>query len=307
MAAEQAGDVRIDVASLPDNAAAEMDFRDTSFFQSGDPSLQLPSPASILQQHPGKTTGNVRFEHLNLLVKMGYWYHVRFEEVQTLRAMRQVFANNEVPVPEVCGWRKHGNMCSIYMSLIPGQTLDQAWPTLTNEDKGLICADLSRIVGQLRRLVQGPSGNCFVGSINGGTLLDRFFRFDYEEGPFPTVKSFNDWFFAAATRQRPGPGKAIDPGPYRHLLPDTGNIYFAHGDLTLTNIMISDGPAPRRISAILDWEQSGWFPEYWEYCKLLYAVDYEHGWRVDGWADKVMKPFPDEWELFAEWSLWRCP
>lgn len=163
MAAEQADDVRVDVASVPDIAEAEMDFRDTSFFQSGDPSVQLPSPASILRQYPGKATGNVRFEHLNLLVKMGYWYHVRFEEVQTLRAMRQVFANNEVPVPEVFGWRKHGNMCFIYMSLIPGQTLDQAWPTLTNEDKVLICADLSRIVGQLRRLVQGSSGNCFVG------------------------------------------------------------------------------------------------------------------------------------------------
>lgn len=143
------------------------------------------------------------------------------------------------------------------------------------------------------------------GSINGGVVQDRFFKLDYEEGPFQTSKSFNDWLLAAATRQRPGPGGVT--GPYREFLPDTGYIYFTHGDLTLGNIIISDGPGPRRIAGIIDWEQAGWYPEYWEYCKLLHAVEYDHEWRSDGWADKVMRPFETESEVFAEYSLWRCP
>jgi thiamine kinase-like enzyme len=91
------------------------------------------------------------------------------------------------------------------------------------------------------------------------------------------------------------------------LLPDAGNIFFTHGDLTLGNIIISDGLGPRRIAGIVDWEQAGWYPEYWEYCKLLYGVEYTHEWRSDGWADEVMRPFETEWEVFAEYSSWRCP
>lgn len=282
-----------------------MDFRDTSFFRSGDPSLQLPSPAAIFQQFPDKGACVVKFEHLNLAVKIGHCSYMRLEEAQTMRAVRQVFANNEVPVPEVFGWRKYGDLNFIYMSLIPGQTLREAWPTLFEADKTLICSDLSRIVRELRRVSQGTSGKRFIGSINGGVVQDRFFKLDYEEGPFQTIKSFNDWFLAAATHQRPGPGGVT--GPYREFLPDTGYIYFTHGDLTLGNIIISDGPGPRRIAGIIDWEQAGWYPEYWEYCKLLWAVEYDHDWRSDGWADKVMRPFETESEPFAEYSLWRCP
>lgn len=123
MAAERANQLRIDIASLPDISEAEMDFRDTSFFRSGDPSLQLPSPAAILQQFPDKGACVVKFEHLNHAVKIGHFSYLRLEEAQTMRALRQIFANNEVPVPEVFGWRKHGDLNFIYMSLIPGTNI----------------------------------------------------------------------------------------------------------------------------------------------------------------------------------------
>nr|ODN86342.1 hypothetical protein L203_04043 [Cryptococcus depauperatus CBS 7841] len=85
-------------------------------------------------------------------------------------------------------------------------------------------------------------------------------------------------------------------GPFRESLPDTGHIYFTHGDFTLGNIMISDPPGPRWVVSIIDWEQSGWYPEYWEYCKLLYGVEYSHEWRSDKWAYRVVRPYEDVWE-----------
>jgi hypothetical protein len=63
-----------------------------------------------------------------------------------MRAFRQVFANTGVPVPEVFGSIKYGDLNFIYMSLILGQTLRQAWPALTEEDKTMIRDDLSRVV-----------------------------------------------------------------------------------------------------------------------------------------------------------------
>jgi thiamine kinase-like enzyme len=96
-------------------------------------------------------------------------------------------------------------------------------------------------------------------------------------------------------------------GSYRDFLPDNGKVYFTHGDLTLGNIMVAGDPGSKDIVGIIDWEQAGWYPEYWEYCKLLYGVEYSHEWRAEGWAEQVMAAFPEEWIAFAEYSLWRCP
>jgi aminoglycoside phosphotransferase len=97
------------------------------------------------------------------------------------------------------------------------------------------------------------------------------------------------------------------PDPYRSLLPDTSKICLTHGDLNLGNIIIFGSPGSRKISGIVDWEQSGWYPEYWEYCKLLFADPYTEEWRRDGWADKVMKCYDNEWTAFSEYTIWRCP
>lgn len=100
-----------------------MDFHDTSFFESNGPSLpQLPTP-EILQQHPDLSDGVVKFEHLNLVVKAGYADYLRLEEAQTMQALRQAFPDNEVPVPEVFGWKTSGEQVFIYMSLIYGKDI----------------------------------------------------------------------------------------------------------------------------------------------------------------------------------------
>ncbi|KAK2591451.1 hypothetical protein QQS21_010860 [Conoideocrella luteorostrata] len=286
----------------------EMNFYDTSFFRSNSSSSQLPqlpSPASILQQYAHQGASVVKYAYLSLAVKFGDACYLRIEEAQTMRALRQVFVHGEVPVPEVFGWKRYGDQNFIYVSLIAGLTLREAWPLLDDKDKARICDDLSCINQSLRRLKQIPS-HPFIGSVNGRTVQDRFFKLDYEKGPFSTIASFNDWLLAAATRQKPEAGVIIT-GPLREYLPDEGEIYFTHGDLTLGNIIISDVLGSWGIVGVVDWEQAGWYPEYWEYCKLLYGVEYSHEWRNDGWADTVINPFGQEWEVFAEYSSWRCP
>ena len=95
----------------------------------------------------------------------------------------------------------------------------------------------------------------------------------------------------------------------RDLLPDDAKIYFSHGDLTLTNIIVAppdpDCPSPRRLAGIIDWEQAGWYPEHWEYCKMLYAVNKNHLWRSDGWVDQIVKPCENEYWAFQNYTLWR--
>ena len=277
----------IHISSLPNLSRAEIELHETSFFSSSQlPFPQLPTPASVLEQCPDQGACVVKFEHLNLAVKIGDPSYLRLEEAQTMRAIRQAFPDNDVSVPGGFGWKKYEGQTFIYMSLIRGQTLREAWSSLTGADKKSICDELSGIVAALREITQGSCGRfigtshrprlfalingiltSISGSVNGGTVQDRFFKLDYEEGPFLTVKSFNDWLLAAATRQRPV--LAGITGPYREFLPDTGNIYFTHGDLTLGNIIISGTPGSQRIVGIVDWEQACWCPEYWEYCKFV--------------------------------------
>jgi hypothetical protein len=150
----------IDLSTLPDISATEMDFRDTSFFQAcGSPTPQLPSPSVVRQTGRGKIAV---FEHLNLLVKMGHPTRVPLEEALTMRAVRKAFSNNEVPVPEVFGWRVSDGDNFIYMSLVRGPTLREAWTTLTYTDKESICKQLAGIVTHLR-LLRHNSPYPFIG------------------------------------------------------------------------------------------------------------------------------------------------
>ncbi|KAM0425331.1 hypothetical protein ACHAPT_009387 [Fusarium lateritium] len=242
-----------------------------------------------------------------MAVKINYEPYLRLEEAQTMWAVRKLFPNGEVPVPEVFGWRKYGGRVFIYMSLIPGKTLREAWPSLTIGDKNSLQARLREIVTSLKQL-ESPG---IIGSVNGGPVQNRFFRIDSDKGPYPTIKAFNDWLFAIATRQNPGPDEAIQgldhPDMYRGSLPDTGRIFFTHGDITLGNIIVSGSPGSHVIAGIIDWEQVGWYPEYWEYTKILYGVEWDHEWRTEDWGGKITRRFEDACFAVAEYSLWCCP
>jgi hypothetical protein len=145
----------IHISALPDISKANVDFLDSSFFQSAkSPRPELPTPASIIQQYGDNGACVVKIESLNLVVKINQASYLRLEEVQTMLAIRQVFPNGEVPVPEVFGWRKYEDQVFIYMSLVHGQTLREAWSSLTVDDKRSLQSDLSQIVASIRRITQ---------------------------------------------------------------------------------------------------------------------------------------------------------
>lgn len=158
----------------------EMDFFGTSFFQrpSGSefPRPQLPSPAEV-RARAEPDSRIVRFEHLNLLVKFGSAPCVRLEEAHAMRAVSQAFDYHEVPVPEVFGWRTDGKETFIYMSLIEGSQLSEAWPRLTEDNKTAICTQLRGIVACLRKMkqsqLQGPDAppSPFIGMPTLETLV----------------------------------------------------------------------------------------------------------------------------------------
>jgi hypothetical protein len=150
----------VEISSLPDISQAEMDFLDASFFKpdGASPLPRLPTPAEMLQQYPNNLEGAVlKYESLNLAVKVGQVSCVKLEEAQAMIAIRQLFPSGEVPVPEVFGWRWQDDTNHIYMSLVPGEMLGRAWPSLTEAEKVSIYGELSQIVTALRHVKQSMS------------------------------------------------------------------------------------------------------------------------------------------------------
>ncbi|KAJ0120489.1 hypothetical protein J7T55_015218 [Diaporthe amygdali] len=248
---------------------SHLEFRDASFFaRPGSTNLHLPSPANVLQRHahsPGSQHGIAVFEELTLVVKFGQASHNHLDNALTMRALWKAFPKREES----------------------------------------ICKDIGSIQAHLRRL--GPeSEETFIGSISHGQVRDRFARHDPlagSSGPFATIKDFNDWVQLAALPTTPLSQREYED-PYRTLLPDTGDIHFAHGDFHLGNIMLSNLPgAVPTITGVMDWEEAGWYPSYWEYCKMALVVDEDHETFTRGYIDSILLQRPEN-ELTAVMEYW---
>ncbi|PNY26211.1 Uncharacterized protein TCAP_03855 [Tolypocladium capitatum] len=252
----------MDSAILPDISLSEVDFHETSFFQtptSTSPIPQLPTPPEVLSARQYTYQYVIKFEDRNLVVKFGRPPAVDLEEALALRAAKHAFPNNEVHVPELYGWRVLDGQNFIYMSRISGSTLQDASQSLSylrreGVNLGPACSSFTRV-------------KPFLGFLSRNDLLSH------------TEISFQ--IHATST--------------------------FTHGDLNRGNIIISGTPGLRKIVGIVDWEQAGRYPDYWEYCKALIAEPYDEEWRAAHWVEIAVQCYDDEWTAFSEYWSWRCP
>lgn len=124
----------------------DMDFTETSFFQAGkDRSLPAVPTVDATDQ------GILVVSEMRLLIKFGP--RVTVDEAVTMRAVRKRLGN-QVPVPEVFGWRVRQDRVFIYMELISGTTLQERWDDLNLSEKDSLCEQLNQILSSLRQITQ---------------------------------------------------------------------------------------------------------------------------------------------------------
>ncbi|KFY39364.1 hypothetical protein V494_04012 [Pseudogymnoascus sp. VKM F-4513 (FW-928)] len=295
------------ILPLGDNVS----FEDSSFFTNGNG--QLPTPAEVRSTAGSEYCRGrpppVLFPSLNLIVKYGS--EITVAEGQCLWAIRHTLSS--IPVPEVYGWRRDNDEIFIYMELVDGITLEQAWPDLDVEEKLDICYQLRPMLEDLRGLRQDPSdtfiGMSFqislpillsnivcIGSINRQSLRDVLFDFSQPAGPFEDSTRFYDWFSQLGG---PRPYDTDAPKhPMRPGLPNDPSIVFTHSDLHRSNIIVTklDSETPR-ILAIVDWHQSGWYPASWEFFKTRYTCRGQ-----DSWEDEYIFEFLRSHTGTVNWS-----
>lgn len=61
----------------------------------------------------------------------------------------------------------------------------------------------------------------------------------------------------------------------------------SHGDISPRNILVRG----TKVVAILDWEMSGFYPEYWDYVKSVYKPAWESGCIKDKVAERILPPY----------------
>ncbi|EFE43102.1 hypothetical protein TRV_02107 [Trichophyton verrucosum HKI 0517] len=292
-------------------SAESATFLESSYFSRNGAEAALPSPANVREQSvlqgPASQAKRdygfkpVRYEHLGLIVKYGRAPEVTVAEGQLLWALRRTLPT--VPVPEVYGWTHDNGQVFIYMELIKGVTLEQRWGFLGPAERVAICEQLREIILDYRRLQHAP-GDFFLGHVNREPLGDIIFTSGNlpPAGPFYSVTELHDWI-STVLKMKVQPyhwqGKELSeiPDPYRSRLPDDAKVVFTHGDLHPSNIMVSE--VTNKIIAVIDWRQSGWYPDYWEYCKADYTAE------INGeWATTYIPIFLKEPECLDAWDFY---
>ncbi|KAJ6036805.1 Aminoglycoside phosphotransferase [Penicillium herquei] len=186
----------------------------------------------------------------NLVVKSG---KLRSHEAPTLRF---ITANTTVPVPKFHNVRwEDGKVVAITMDYMPGKRLDEAWETLDPDHKLSISKELNSYIKQLREL----KGD-YIGTVERGKKVTGR-RVAVEDGPFDTERQFNEFLLGNIIRQAPDLLRHYA----KHALSENHEIVFTHSGIAPENILVGGG----RVTAILDWEDAGWYPEYWEYTRAF--------------------------------------
>ena len=221
-----------------------------------------------------------------------------FTEYTSLQYLRRHAP--DIPIPEPLGAITSEQTAYIFMSLIPGPTLESVWAQLPNEQKLSISNQLNGILLELRQ-IQIPKDWIF-GGVGGEGCKDSRRHTRISQKPIRSLAEFEDFIFS-----NPLFGGSV----YIRLLRSMSQsrpsrIVFSHGDLRPANIVVlPDQQGNYSISGILDWEMSGFYPDYWESVKATNTMSpqEEDDWYLHLPACASPTTYPLHWLLDRKWDV----
>ena len=192
-----------------------------------------------------------------------------------------------LPVPYVLCYGEHptvpGMPISILMLRMPGATpWKELWDWFGPEKQQQIIKELKMCLQTIRRWKRTEDGeedtgkNDVICSITGGLI--RSLRVPYTDdlkhhiGPYNTEAEFNEQLIECSRRHNQYHREKFTReewgGTYDDFQARAATLHgvkhpikFTQGDLTMHNVMVTYSG---HLSAIIDWESAGWYPDYWE-------------------------------------------
>ncbi|KUJ15474.1 kinase-like protein [Mollisia scopiformis] len=148
-------------------------------------------------------------------------------------------------------------------SRVPGIPLSRCQAMLSDDDSSKFVSQMQDYLTQIRAIPKIVSPEYAICDTLGGPCRDPRIRDSNPVGPFVDEAAFSQ------VLRNPD-----EPSRRGH------QVVFTHGDLNARNILVDrDGTRGWKVTGIVDWENSGYYPEYWDYTKSLFeGFRYSHRW-----------------------------
>lgn len=185
-----------------------------------------------------------------------------FTEYTTLQYLE--LHRPQIPVPRPYGLITSGKSAYLFMSFVPGVTLDKIWPELQESQKECISGEIDAFFSDLRQL-QCPE-KMALGGVAGEGCKDTRRHTKISETPIYSSTEFWEFQYRKA---------AVGSQTFLEFLRQltssfqAQNYVFTHGDVRTENIIVQrDDDGQYRVSGIIDWEMGGFYPEDFECTKI---------------------------------------
>lgn len=258
-------------------------------------------------------------------VRVGHHFVVKYGNLDVIEAHNMIFVGRKtkIPVPTVYAIFTSADKKVLYiiMKYIHGSPLSSEWPGMSKLQKDIVCKKLKAYFEELRR-IRAPG---YYGSLGYQRLLNGMFwtgeganRNPAINGPFQTESDLNEALVQKSKSNASRSGRDDSkPAFYHRALPSVFHGHkpvFTHGDFQRKNIIVSKIPVDMRAGGstvedyqvtMIDWEMSGWYPSYWEYCMTAICFRWDDDWpsRVESILQPYWTEFPWLHMLFNElWS-----
>lgn len=184
-----------------------------------------------------------------------------YTEYTALQYLHRYKSN--IPAPKPLGLLRMSGISLIFMSHMGSTPLGEVWHTLDSCQKSSISNQLNTILADLRTLpfTEGTP----LGGVAGEGCRDLRRHVRMSETPITSLEDFETFLFSS-----PHPGGNVFVKFLRRLSSSFKDhpgprIVFTHGDIRPDNIMVELADNNKyMVSGILDWEYSGFYPDYYE-------------------------------------------
>ena len=208
----------------------------------------------------------------------GFRHQAEFE------SLRLVQRYTQVPVPTRIDTFQHGPNSYLLMTKMNGEPIGTLLNTMTDEQVMEAVQDLEKYITQLRRIPNETIGGFQIcNSLGSGILNWRIGDSVREDLKFSSVANFHRYLTSTLSTVAQQKAKISHNKSHEAV--------FTHADLNPRNILAD--PNTGKVTGIVDWECSGWYPEYWEYTKAHFAVRYSTRWLVDV-VDQLFSNYREE-------------
>ncbi|RDA84578.1 hypothetical protein CP532_1131 [Ophiocordyceps camponoti-leonardi (nom. inval.)] len=231
----------------------------------------------------------------NIVVKAGHAAYA-IKEHQTLTFLQKHLAS--FPVPKPHGLIRLGVYSFLFTSYIGGIDLEKAWPRLGCSQKHEISHQLDILLTDLRSLPVPDDAP--LGDVAGCGCADlrRTQRKSTEQ--IMSVDAFQEFIFSGSNT-----ASSLYTELLRDLMPRSTKVVLTHGDLRPANIMVRErDDGTWGIAGIIDWESSGFYPEYWETVKATNLLTPREDFDWYKYIPRSISPsqYPIQWLVDRVWD-----